>query len=309
MSDNRDAWPDLEVPAWSETRDTLHMWLQIVGKVRLALTPLINHWWNVTLYVSARGLTTSLMHAGSRGLEIEFDFVDHALHLRTTDGQVRDVALEPQSVAAFYRATTDALAALGIDVRIVPHPTEVEDAIPFDQDDVHHTYDRDAARRLWLAFVQVDRVLTEFRARFIGKASPVHLFWGGADLCTTRFSGRTAPKHRGGVPNCPDWVQVLAYSHEVSSAGFWPGGGGADALFYAYAYPEPPGFAAWKVEPAAAHYEPQLGEFVLPYSAVRTAADPDATLLAFLQSTYEAAADLAAWDRDALEWDPERAPL
>jgi len=308
LSDNRDAWPDLEVPAWSETRDTLHMWLQIVGKVRLALTPLINHWWNVTLYVSARGLTTSLMPAGSGGLEIEFDFVDHALHLRATDGQVRHVALEPQSVAAFYRATTGALAALGIDVRIVPHPSEVEDAIPFDRDEIHHTYDRDAAHRLWLALVQVHRVLTVFRSRFIGKASPVHLFWGGADLCTTRFSGRTAPRHRGGVPNCPDWVQVLAYSHEVSSAGFWPGGGGADALFYAYAYPEPPGFAAWKVKPAAAHYEPQLGEFVLPYSVVRTAADPDATLLAFLQSTYEAAADLAAWDRDALEWDPERAP-
>jgi len=304
-----DAWPELEVPGWGDTRDTVHMWLQIVGKVRLSLTPLINHWWNVTLYVSARGLTTSLMPVGDRGLEIEFDFVDDFLRLRTTDGQVRAVALQPQSVATFYRATMNALAELGVAAHFVPRPSEVEDAIPFAQDELHHTYDRDAAHRLWLALVQVERVLTVFRSRFIGKASPVHLFWGGADLCTTRFSGRTAPKHRGGVPNCPDWVQVLAYDHEVSSAGFWPGGGVAPPLFYAYAYPEPPGFAEWNVEPAGAHYDPQLGEFVLPYSAVRTAADPDATLLTFLQSTYEAAADLASWDRDALEWHPERARL
>jgi len=302
-------WPDLDVPGWSETRDTLHRWLQIVGKVRLALTPLLNHWWNVPLYVSARGLTTSLMHAGGRGLEIEFDFVDHVLQLRTTDGQSRQIALEPQSVAGFYRATMGALTELGIDVHIRARPTEIEDAIPFEQDDVHHTYERDAARRLWLALVQVDRVLTVFRSRFIGKASPVHLFWGGADLCTTRFSGRTAPRHRGGVPNCPDWVQVLAYSHEVSSAGFWPGGGGAPPMFYEYAYPEPPGFAEWQVEPAGASYEAQLGEFVLPYSEVRSAADPDAALFAFLQSTYEAAAELAQWDRAELEWDPARAPL
>ena len=305
VNDSGGAWPDLDVPGWNETRDTLHMWLQIVGKVRMALTPLINHWWNVPLYVSARGLTTSLMHAGGRGLEVEFDFVDHALHLRTADGQSRTVALETQSVAAFYRATMDALDELGTAVHIVARPSEIEDAIPFAQDEVHHTYERDVAHRLWLALVQVERVLTIFRSRFLGKASPVHLFWGGADLCTTRFSGRTAPKHRGGVPNCPDWVQVLAYSHEVSSAGFWPGG--EQATFYAYAYPEPPGFADWKVEPAGAQYDAQLGEFLLPYSEVRTAADPDATLLAFLQSTYEAAADLAQWDRTALEWDPERA--
>jgi hypothetical protein len=268
----------------------------------------MNHWWNVPVYVSARGLNTSLMHSGGRGLEIEFDFVDHGLHLRTTDGQSRRVALEPQSVARFYRATMGALAELGIDVHIVPRPTEVEDAIPFEQDDVHHTYERDAARRLWLALVEVDRVLTVFRARFIGKASPVHLFWGGADLCTTRFSGRTAPRHRGGVPNCPDWVQVLAYSHEVSSAGFWPGGGGAPPMFYAYAYPEPFGFSEWKV-PAGASYNTELGEFVLPYSEVRSAVDPDAALLAFLQCTYDAAAELAQWDRAALEWDPAHAPL
>jgi hypothetical protein len=280
------------------------MWLQVIGKVRLELTPLINHWWNVALYVSSRGLTTSLMPIDDRGLEIEFDFIDHVLELRTTDGESRRIPLEAQSVASFYRATMAALGDLGIDVRIDARPSEVVEAIPFDQDEEHHAYNGDAVHRLWRALVQIERVLTEFRARFIGKASPVHLFWGGADLCTTRFSGRPAPKHQGGVPNCPDWVQVLAYSHEVSSAGFWPGGD--EAMFYAYAYPEPAGFAEWAVEPAAARYDAQLGEFVLPYAAVQTAPDPDATLLAFLQSTYEAAADLGKWDRAALEWDQAR---
>jgi hypothetical protein len=295
-------WPELRLSEWGDTRDTLHMWLQVVGKIRLELTPLINHWWNVTLYVSSRGLTTSLMQTDGRGLEIEFDFIDHVLDLRTTDGESRHVPLEPQSVATFYRSTMAALGDLRIDVRIDVRPSEVVEAIPFDEDEQHHAYDRDAVHRLWRALVQIDRVLTEFRARFIGKVSPVHLFWGGADLCTTRFSGRPAPRHQGGVPNCPDWVQVLAYSHEVSSAGFWPGAD--DAMFYAYAYPEPAGFAEWTVEPAAARYDAQLGEFVLPYSAVQTASDPDTTLLAFLQSTYEAAADLGHWDRAALEWDP-----
>lgn len=295
-------WPELAGSDWSDTRDTVHMWLQIVGKVRMALTPLINHWWNVPLYVSARGLTTSLMP--ERGLEVEFDFVDHVLELRTTGGQSRHVALEPQ-VARFYRSTMDALAELGVDVHIVARPSEVVESIPFDEDEVHHSYDRDAMHRYWLALVQVDRALTDFRARFIGKASPVHLFWGGFDLCTTRFSGRTAPKHRGGVPNCPDWVQVLAYSHEVSSAGFWPGATD-QPMFYAYAYPEPAGFADYAVEPAGAYYDKQVGEFLLPYSEVRDAADPDATLRAFLQSTYEAAAELGRWDRAALEWEPER---
>src|SRR5262249_55526752 len=211
---------------------------------------------NVPLYVSARGLTTSLMHIPPRALEIEFDFIDHVLALRTTDGESRHVPLEPQPVATFYRSTMAALGGLGIDVRIGVRPSEVVTAVPFDRDEEHRSYDRDAVQRLWRALVQVERVLTDFRARFIGKASPVHLFWGGADLCTTRFSGRTAPKHHGGVPNCPDWVQVLAYSHEVSSAGFWPGG--EQAMFYAYAYPEPPGFAAWNVEPAGAYYDTQL---------------------------------------------------
>jgi hypothetical protein len=279
------------------------MWIQVVGKVRLALTPRINHWWNVALYVSARGLTTSLMHTEGRGLEIEFDFIDHVLELRTTDGDRRHVVLEPQSVATFYRETMAALGDLGIEVAVYTRPSEVVEAIPFDQDEQHHSYDRDAVHRFWLALVQVDRLLTGFRSRFVGKASPVHLFWGGADLCTTRFSGRRAPRHGGGVPNCPDWVQVLAYSHEVSSAGFWPGGGD-EGMFYAYAYPEPPGFAEWTVEPGGAYYDGDLHEFLLPYTVVRTAEDPDETLLSFLQSTYQAAATLAHWDRDALETDP-----
>ena len=299
------AWPDLALLQWDDTRGTLHMFLQVVGKVRLALTPLINHWWNVPFYVSARGLTTSLMHAGTRGLDIEFDFLDDALALRTTDGQSRQVPLGPQSVASFYLSTMTALDELGIEATVVARPTEVVEAIPFEQDEVHHTYDRDAVRQLWRALVQVERVLTVFRSRFIGKASPVHLFWGGSDLCTTRFSGRRAPQHPGGVPNAPDWVQVLAYSHEVSSVGFWPGAG-EQPMFYAYAYPEPAGFADHHVEPAGAYYDAELGEFLLPYSEVQAAPDPDSTLLAFLQSTYEAAADLGNWDRASLEWDPER---
>jgi hypothetical protein len=294
------AWPDVTLSDWADTRDTLHMWIQVVGKIRMALTPLINHWWNVPLYVSSRGLTTSLMHHHGRGLEIEFDFIEHVLDLRTTDGTHREVILEPRSVADFYASTLTALDELGVDVTVYPHPSEVVEAIPFDEDEQHRSYDRDAVHQFWLALVQIDRVLTLFRSRFIGKASPVHLFWGGADLCTTRFSGRPAPKHRGGVPNCPDWVQVLAYSHEVSSAGYWPGAGD-EGMFYAYAYPEPAGFAEWSVQPTAAYYDGDAGEFLLPYTAVRTADDPEATLLSFLQSSYEAAATLGEWDRAALE--------
>jgi hypothetical protein len=297
------AWPELSLSKWVDTRDTLHMWTQVVGKVRMALTPMINHWWQVPLYLTSRGLTTSLMHTGGRGLDIEFDFVDHALELRTTDGARRRVPLEPRSVASFYAATMAALEELGVHVTVFPRPSEVVEAIPFYEDELHRSYDPDAARRFWLALVQAHRVMVQFRAGFIGKASPVHFFWGGADLATTRFSGRPAPKHRGGVPNCPDWVQELAYSHEVSSCGFWPGGGD-EGMFYAYAYPEPEGFASWLVEPAEAFYEADLGEFLLPYTAVRTAADPDTMLLAFFQSTYEAAAVLGAWDRDALEMGP-----
>jgi uncharacterized protein DUF5996 len=298
------AWPDLTLSRWEDTRDTLHLWTQIVGKVRLGLTPMINHWWQVPLYVSARGLTTSLMHTGARGLEIEFDFVDHVLELRTTDGEQRHVELQPRSVASFYAATTAALDELRVSVRLFPRPTEVVVAIPFDQDELHRAYDPDAAHRFWLALVHAHRVMLRFRARFVGKVSPVHFFWGSADLCTTRFSGRPAPKHRGGVPNCPDWVQEMAYSHEVSSCGFWPGGDDDEGCFYAYAYPQPDGFAEWPVEPSAAYYDTNLGEFLLPYSAVRTASDPDVALLTFFQSTYDAAAELAAWDRSSLEIRP-----
>ena len=297
------SWPVLTLSEWADTRDTLHMWTQIVGKVRLACEPMINHWWQITLYPSARGLTTSMMPVGTRGLEIEFDFVDHDLVLRTTDGQWRRVKLEPRTVADFYAATMRALTELDVPVSIHSRPVEVETAIPFPDDEQHRSYDGDAARRFWLALVHSTRVMTEFRARFIGKVSPVHYFWGGADLAVSRFSGRTAPKHPGGVPNCPDWVQVLAYSHEVSSCGFWPNGADEGA-FYSYAYPTPDGFADAAVEPAAAYFDNALGEFILPYRDVRTAADPDATLLAFLQSTYEAAADLARWPRAELETPP-----
>ena len=289
----------MTIDKWADTRDTLHLWTQIVGKVRMALEPMTNHWWQVTLYVSARALTTSLMHVGDRGLEAEFDFLAHQLEFRTTDGAVRRVALEPRSVASFYAETMKALDELAVPVQIVPRPNEVVDAIPFDEDEVHQSYDPDAARQFWLALVQMHRVLSVFRSRFLGKASPVHFFWGGADICTTRFSGRPAPKHRGGVTNCPDYVQEAAYSHEVSSCGYWPGGD--EGAFYAYAYPEPAGFAEWPVEPAGARYDETLGEFVLPYELVRTAPRPDEALLAFCQTTYDAAAELANWDRGALE--------
>jgi hypothetical protein len=294
------SWPVLTLSEWSDTRDTLQLWTQVVGKVRLALEPMINHWWQITLYPSARGLTTALMPAGSRGLEMEFDFIDHDLVLRTTDGQWRRVKLEPRTVASFYSATMGALEELDVHVPIFPGPVEVEVAIPFPEDEQHRSYDGDAARRFWLALVQSKRVMTQFRSGFIGKVSPVHYFWGGGDLAVTRFSGRAAPKHPGGVPNCPDWVQELAYSHEVSSCGFWPNGAD-EGIFYAYAYPVPEGFADAPVEPASAYYDKAMGEFVLPYTDVRTAADPDATLLAFFQSTYDAAADLARWPRSELE--------
>ncbi|MGA8679214.1 MAG: DUF5996 family protein [Acidimicrobiales bacterium] len=293
-------WPELTLSQWQDTRDTLHMWTQVVGKVRLALEPMMNHWWQVPLYVSARGMTTSLMHTGSRGLEIEFDFVDHVLDLRTSDGQTRRVALEPRSVADFYGATMAALDSLGVKVTILARPVEVPEAIAFAEDERHCSYDAAAVHRFWLALLQAHHVMSQFRGRFVGKASPVHFFWGAIDLATSRFSGRPAPKHPGGAPNCADWVMQLAYSHEVSSCGFWPGGS-AEGSFYSYVYPEPDGFADWPVEPHAASYDTSLREFVLPYADVRASEDPDAMLLAFFQSTYEAAADLAGWDRVALE--------
>ncbi len=296
-------WPELTLPDWEETRDTLLLWTQVVGKVRLALEPMVNHWWQVALYVSARGLTTSVMPVDGRGLEIEFDFVEHVVELRTSDGERRAVALEPRSVASFYEATMAALDDLGVHVTMLARPVEVPVSIPFAEDTQRRVYDADAAHRFWLALLQMHRVMTQFRARFVGKVSPVHFFWGGADLAVTRFSGRPAPKHPGGVPNCADWVQELAYSHEVSSCGYWPGLG-PEGAFYAYAYPKPDGFADYPVAPDGASYDHALGEFVLPYAAVRTAVDPDAALLSFFQTTYEAAADLAGWDRAALEVTP-----
>jgi hypothetical protein len=298
-------WPSLAVDEWADTRDTLHMWTQIVGKVRLAQAPMVNHWWQVPLYVSPRGLTTSSMPHGTRLFDMEFDFVDHQLHIRSSDGGQERVALEPKTVAAFYRETMEALARLGLEVEIWPHPVEVERAIPFAEDTEHASYDPDHARRFWGQLAAGHRVLGAFRSRFIGKTSPVHFFWGAMDLACTRFSGPTAPPHPGGAPNCADWVMVEGYSHELASCGFWPGGSG-EGTFYAYAYPEPEGYAGYPVRPEGAAYSTELKEFVLPYEAVRTAKDPDATLLEFLQSTYEAAAETGGWDRRALEDDPAR---
>jgi hypothetical protein len=307
---NTRPWPDLTDFASGETRDTLLRWTQVVGKVRLALEPMINQWWQVPLYVSARGLTTSLMASRGRGVEIEFDFIDQVLVLRTTDGEDRKVNLEPRTVASFYHATMDALAELDVPVSILARPVEVEKAIPFADDVERRAYDPDAVHRFWIALVHAQRVLTTFRAGFIGKASPVHFFWGADDLAVTRFSGRLAPKHPGGVPNCADWVQELAYSFEVSSCGFWPGGS-SEGVFYSYAYPEPAGFDQWPVQPAGAYYDRTLREYLLSYTAVRTADDPDELLLVFLQSTYEAAADLGDWRRAELEasWSPGKGPV
>jgi hypothetical protein len=299
------SWPALRVDDWKPTQDTLHLWTQIVGKIRLACAPLINHWWEVTLYVSPRGLTTSAIPNGSRLFDIEFDLVDHVLALRTSDGGSESVALAPKAVAEFYAETMAALHRLGIDAAISSRPNEVEIAVPFAEDHQHASYDPPAVHLFWQQLVQASRVIGQFRARFIGKVSPVHFFWGSFDLACTRFSGRRAPKHPGGAPNCPDWVMVESYSHEVSSCGFWPGGG-EEGAFYAYAYPEPAGFADYRIGPEAAFYSGDYRQFLLPYEAVRTADDPDHTLLEFLQTTYAAAADLAKWDRANLEDDPCR---
>lgn len=296
------AWPALPLEAWTETNATLHMWVQIVGKIRLRESPSINHSWSSTLYVTPRGLTTGAIPHGLRSYQLVFDFIDHALVVEVSDGQRGRVPLEPQTVAAFYRRLIDTLHAFGIDVRIHGRPNEVPDPIPFARDEVHRAYDPEYANRFWRCLVQSDRVLTRFRARFIGKCSPVHFFWGAMDLAVTRFSGRTAPEHPGGIPNLPDRVTREAYSHEVSSAGFWAGGGAVPyPAYYSYAYPEPQGFAEARVDPSQAFYSPELREFILPYEAVREAADPDELLLEFLQSTYVAAADRGAWDRAALE--------
>jgi len=297
-----DHWPELPYAAWQDTALTLQLWTQIVGKIRLARTPWLNHAWHVTLYVTARGLTTSPIPDGARTFQIDFDFVDHVLWVRTSDGHFRQVVLKPMSVAEFYGDVMHALAGLGITVKINGKPNEIPDAIPFADDRVHASYDRDFANRFWRVLAASNEVFAQFRTGFLGKASPVHFFWGSFDLAVTRFSGRKAPRHPGGVPNLPDDVAQEAYSHEVSSAGFWPGGGAIDyPAYYSYAYPAPEGFAAAPVRPSQAFFSKELGEFILPYDAVRTAADPRAVLLDFLQSTYDAAADLGKWDRTALE--------
>lgn len=302
-------WPTLRFDDWKDTFATLHMWTQIVGKTRLGLAPMQNHWWQVTLYVSPRGLATSAVPFDSGLFSAEFDFIDHRLVLRTSEGSTRTLALSPRTVADFYGEYGDALRSLGIGFRVArPSPVEVEVSIPFAEDQQHASYDADAAQRWWRILRSTDRVMERFRSRFVGKASPAHFFWGSFDHATTRFSGREAPTHPGGAPNCPDYVMVEAYSHECASCGVWPGGGGyAEPAFYAYAYPEPDAYARRPVAPAGARYDTTLREFVLPYDAVRDAADPDAALLDFFQSTYEVAADLAHWDRAALER-PQAAP-
>ncbi|MEV4343306.1 DUF5996 family protein [Actinoplanes sp. NPDC049596] len=292
----KNTWPRLRVADWTETRDTLHMWTQIVGKIRMAYAPRANHWWHVTLYPTARGLTTSAVPYDNGVFDIEFDFVDDRLRVRASDGDSREVALEPKPVSAFYGETLEALAALGLEPSIHPVPNEVEFAIPFADNDQHSSYDGEAVRLFWRQLQQAERVLGRFRSEFVGKASPVHFFWGAMDLAYTRFSGRVAPPHPGGVPNCPPWVMHEGYSHELASFGFWPGGG-EEGAFYAYAYPEPPGYA----ERTAAYYDKGLRECLLPYETVADSADPDTTLLDFLRGTYAAAADLADWDRSAVE--------
>jgi hypothetical protein len=304
MSSEPSAWPDLPLASWSDTCETLHRWTQIAGKVRLALTPLVNHWWNVTLYVTARGLSTSPIpcDGGGRCFEIVFDFLAHRLVIEASDGRSETLALAPIPVKDFYREFMERMRRLGIGVRIWTMPSEIENAEPFDEDTVHAHYDPVYAERFWRALLQSDRVMKEFRARFLGKVSPVHFFWGSFDLAVTRFSGRSAPPPKGSTPNVASWVMAEAYSHEVSSCGFWPGNGGyGRAAYYVYAYPEPAEYGKIELGTAGAFYDETLGQFILPYDAVRRASDPDSLLLGFLQETYAAAADLAHWDRAALE--------
>jgi hypothetical protein len=297
-----DAWPSLPLEAWKDTFATLHRWTQIVGKIRLKQTPWINHGWHVVLYVTTRGLTTSPIPYGERTFEILFDFLDHRLLIRTSDGGERTIPLRACSVAEFYHELFRTLEEMGLDVSIHGSPNELEDATPFTEDHTHNVYDPESAARCWRILVQADRVMKRFRAGFVGKCSPVHFFWGSFDLAVTRFSGRPAPVHPGGIPNLPDWITREAYSHEVSSCGFWPGGGPHPfPLFYSYAYPEPEGFSTAVVEPEGAFYSSELREWVLPYEAVRAAPSPEDALLAFLETTYTAAADLGRWNRSTLE--------
>jgi len=297
-----ETWPSLPLESWSDTCTTLHLWAQVVGKIRLTQSPWLNHSWHATLYVTSRGLTTTPIPAGTRTFQIDFDFVAHVLAIQVSDGRTSTLPLQPESVAALYGRLMDHMRRLELDIKINKKPNEVPTPVPFDQDELPRAYAPESANRFWRVLVQTDRVLKEFRSRFIGKCSPVHLFWGALDLAVTRFSGRRAPKHPGGIPNLPDWVTQEAYSHEVSSCGFWPGSGAIPyPAFYSYAYPEPPGFAEAVVQPGQAFYSTDLREFVLPYDAVRQSESPDKTLLDFLQATYESAANLANWDRASLE--------
>jgi len=305
MSATTLVWPPLPLREWSATRDTLHMWTQIVGKTRLALAPMVNHWWQVPLYVSARGLTTSWMPYGTSGFSVEFDF-DHGLEIQRDDGRTFTMKLAPRSVADFYAAYMAGLHSLGLEVHIWPVPSEIANPVRFTEDDTHASYDAAAAHDFWRALTQASRVLAIFRGRFIGKASPVHFFWGSFDLACTRFNGARAPQHPGGIPGLPDWATREAYSHACISAGWWPGALGSpleEPVFYAYAYPEPVGCPTATIQPAAGYYHDVMHEWILPYEAVRASTDPDGAVLDFFQSTYEAAATLGAWDRAALERD------
>ncbi len=302
MNGTSNVWPALPFAEWKDTAITLHMWTQIVGKIRLTLTPWTNHSWHVTLYVTSRGLTTSPIPHGVCTFEIQFDFINHQLLVDKSDGARQTIELKPQSVADFYRTLVRTLEDLDLPVTINTMPNEIENPVPLDQDEEHHSYDPEYANRFWRVLVQSDRVFKEFRSRFCGKCSPVHFFWGSFDLAVTRFSGRPAPPHPGGVPHLPDAITREAYSQEVSSLGFWPGNAAMPTpVFYSYAYPEPPGFAGAKVQPPEVYYESKLREFILPYDAVRTDEKPDEVLLDFAQSAYDAASKLGRWDRDALE--------
>ncbi|MEM0981558.1 MAG: DUF5996 family protein [Cyanobacteria bacterium P01_H01_bin.58] len=302
-------WPQLPLEAWQDTYATLHMWTQIIGKIRLVQTPWINHSWHVALYLTARGLTTGPVPYGHRIFQMDFDFIEHQLRITTNEGYTKTIQLQPRSVADFYRAVMEALAVLDITVKINTMPNEVSDPIPFEQDETHQAYDAEYANRCWRVLLQCDRVFREFRSHFCGKVSPVHFFWGSFDLAVTRFSGEPAPEHPGGVPNLPDEVAKEAYNQEVSSAGFWPGAGLGYPAFYAYAYPTPEGFKDAPVQPEQAFFHTDLGEFLLPYDAVREAEQPDQQLLAFLHSTYQAAANAAGWDQAALRQTQFKAAL
>jgi hypothetical protein len=294
-------WPALPFEEWKDTCATLHLWTQIVGKVRLAHAPMVNHWWQVPLYVTSRGLTTSAMPHGRRSFQIDFDLLSHRLVIQASDGTAEIIPLEPRSVAEFYREVVGRLRSLKLDTRIWTMPVEIPYPIPFENDHIHRSYDRQSVQRFWHALILADQLFTAFRARFIGKVSPVHFFWGSFDLAVTRFSGRRAPPHPG-APNLALHVARESYSHEVSSCGFWPGNGGyGRAAFYSYAYPAPDGFARAKVRPSAAFFDAGVGEFILPYDSARNSSSPDESVLDFLQTSYEAAANLANWDRRALE--------